>query len=271
MPKLIKKNNMKKYIAFCIISSLFICETFSQNTGYMGKHFFLNAEANFSPAYVYPNSYGVSLSNSLDYSAFNFILSPSVEAIVWKKGTVGVGYNFFTSYYNAEYFILIDDEEDVGNIIYLDKYMLFEPSYRIKSHGCHFFYKQYLGDTYAPLGHYFKFTFDAFFNKHIFNDVLPDTLKVLGYDKDQRFSAIPQKSMLFGFKVEYGYDFLLFDRLKLSTGISLGTTFGGYKTKMSDLLDSFDIDGIEHIEYGKSRLLNAYWFGIKVGIGLLTI
>jgi len=77
--------------------------------------------------------------------------------------------------------------------------------------------------------------------------------------------------MLFGFKVEYGYDFLLFDRLKLSTGISLGTTFGGYKTKMSDLLDSFDIDGIEHIEYGKSRLLNAYWFGIKVGIGLLTI
>lgn len=265
---------MKKYITLCIISCLFLCETFSQNTGYMGKHFFLNAEANFSPAYINPNSYGVSLSNNLDYSAFNFILSPSVEAIVWKKGTLGVGYNFFTSYYKTEYAILIDDEEDVGNVIYLDKYLFFESSYHIKSHGCHVFYKQYLGDTYAPLGHYFKFTFDAFFNKHIFSDDLPDTLISLGYANDQRFSTtIPKTSMLFGFKVEYGYDFLLFDRLKLSTGVSLGTTFGGYKAKLNDWVDGFGegIEGIESVEYGKSRLLNAYWFGLKIGIGILTI
>ena len=80
--------------------------------------------------------------------------------------------------------------------------------------------------------------------------------------------------MLFGFKVEYGYDFLLFDRLKLSTGISLGTTFGGYKAKLNDWLDSYgndDIESIESVEYGKTRLLNAYWFGLKIGIGILTI
>ena len=265
---------MKKYIVLLIISSLFLGKTFTQNTGYMGKHFFLNAEANFSPAYFNPNSYGKSLSGNLDYSAFNFILSPSVEAIVWKKGTVGVGYNFFTSYYIADYQILIDDEPDEGNIINFYKYLFYEPVYRIKSHGCHVFYKQYVGDTYAPLGHYLKFTFDAFFNKHVFNDVLPDTLITLGYADDQRFSQTPQKSMLFGFKVEYGYDFLLFNRLKLSTGISLGTTFGGYKAKLNDWLDSYgndDIEGIESVEYGKSRLLNAYWFGLKIGIGILTI
>jgi hypothetical protein len=265
---------MKKHIALFIISSMFLCETYTQNTGYMGKHFLLNAEANFSPAYFNSNSYGKSLVHNLDYSAFNFILSPSVEAIVWKKGTVGAGYNFFTSYYRANYQILLDDEADIGNVIYLNKYMFYDPTYRIKSHGCHLFYKQYIGDTYAPLGHYLKFTVDVFFNKHVFNDVLPDTLIALGYANDSRFLKTPQKSMLFGFKVEYGYDFLLFNRLKLLTGISLGTTFGGYKAKLNDWLDSYgndDIEGIESVEYGKSRLLNAYWFGLKVGIGILTI
>jgi hypothetical protein len=117
------------------------------------------------------------------------------------------------------------------SLIYI-KYLFYEPVYRIKSHGCHVFYKQYVGDTYAPLGHYLKFTFDAFFNKHVFNDVLPDTLITLGYADDQRFSQTPQKSMRFGFKVEYGYVFLLFNRLKLSTGSSLGTTFADIKQNL---------------------------------------
>ena len=97
MPKLIKKNNMKKYIAFCIISSLFICETFSQNTGYMGKHFFLNAEANFSPAYVI-QILMVFIIKQPRLFCFQFYFNLR-EAIVWKKGTVGVGYNFLLLLY----------------------------------------------------------------------------------------------------------------------------------------------------------------------------
>ena len=31
------------------------------------------------------------------------------------------------------------------------------------------------------------------------------------------------------------------------------------------------IESIESVEYGKTRLLNAYWFGLKIGIGILTI
>ena len=269
MQNLKKGNNMKKYIALLILFGVFSCKTYTQNTGYMGKHFFINAEANFSPAYINPNSYGKSLSGNLDYFAFNFILSPSVEAIVWKKGSVGAGYNFFTSDYTVDYDnipIYFGYNEDG---IYLEPTKTF--SYRIKSHGCHVFYKQYVGDTYAPLGHYFKFTVDAFFNQYIFNDVLPDTLVALGYTNDHRFSKTPEKSILFGFKAEYGYDFLLFNRLKLSTGISLGTTFGGYKVSMDNFFETYDFNDNESIEYGKSRLLGAYWFGIKIGIGLLTI
>lgn len=262
MQNLKKGNNMKKYTALLILTALISCKSYSQNTGYMGKHFLINAEANFSPAIIKPNSYGKSIVQDLDYFAFNFILTPSIEAIVWKKGTVGLGYNFFTSHYKVNYWLSNDYS-------FLGDYNL---SYHMKTHGFHLFYKQYVGDTYAPLGHYFKCTFDVFFNQCVFNDILPDNL-VADYKNDPRFSNIPKKAMLSGMKIEYGYDFLFFNRLKLSTGISLGTTFGGYKASLREIRFSTppDINGVEPIEYGKTRLLNAYWLGLKVGIGLLTI
>jgi hypothetical protein len=257
---------MKKYIILLLTS--IITTSFAQNTGYMGRHFIINAEASFSPAFVKPTFNKKTINDRFDYFAFNFFFTPSIEAIVWKKGTVGIGYNFFTSYYETEYEtnqIIISLEEDP----FFKSYFL----YQIKSNGCHLFYKQYLGKTYAPLGHYLKFTVDMFYNQYLFKDNLTDSMISLGYDEDIRFSQIPQKDILFGLKLEYGYDFLFFDRLKFSTGFSLGTTLGGYEACLRD--DRFnkppDIEGYEQIAYGKTRLLNAYWFGIRIGIGLLTI
>ena len=47
--------------------------------------------------------------------------------------------------------------------------------------------------TYAPLGHYLKFTVDMFYNQYLFKDNLTDSMISLGYDEDIRFSQIPQK------------------------------------------------------------------------------
>ena len=43
---------MKKYIILLLTS--IITTSFAQNTGYMGRHFIINAEASFSPAFVKP-------------------------------------------------------------------------------------------------------------------------------------------------------------------------------------------------------------------------
>ena len=72
------------------------------------------------------------------------------------------------------------------------------------------------------------------------------------------------KGKLFAFKVEYGYDYFVLDCLRLSMGISLGTTFGGYKAMGRDR------NSLSVSDYADNRLLNAYWFGVKLGVGFLT-
>lgn len=246
---------------------MYIFTGYSQNTGYMGKHFFVNMEGMFSPAFTRPNSYGHSLTDNLDYFAFNYFLNPTIEAIVWKKGTVGVGYNYFTSDYYADLGIVFADGFTYG----------FSYKYKLKSHGFSVFYKQYLGDNTAPLGHYFKFTFDAMFLQCNFHDQLDQEVIDEGYINDIRFSTIPQKGNLFGMKIEYGYDFLFFNCLKVSSGLSVGTTFGGYST--TDLDDFFVTDlgfnegssESEPLAYAKTRILGAYWIGMKIGVGILSL
>ena len=234
---------------------------YAQNTGYMGKHFIVSMDASFSPAYTQPNFYGHSIVDNGDYFAFNCFLNPTIEAIVWKKGSLGVGYNYFSSYYNAEIY-LSDDVFSTLNYNFL---------YQVKSHGFTLYYKQYLGDNIAPLGHYFKLSFEGLFFNYQFKDLLSQQIIDLGYASDSRFSSIPSNSHVFGVKVEYGYDFLFFNYLKISSGLSVGTTFGGYKeTFLSDYLDFVSDSGNEPLEYAKTRILGAYWVGMKVGIGILA-
>lgn len=254
---------MKRSILILIIT-LLISMVGAQNPGFMGRHIFINGNVMLSPAWKNPNAMSKYLTKSAsEYSSFsdytnnlknkwlglNYFVLPDIEVIVWRKGSVGAGYNFFDSpfkgYYSAEG--INNSTSFVG---------------QITAHGFHVFYKQYLGQTYAPFGQYIKFNFDGFFYRYGNFYTGNDT----GIHSEE--NLIPDgKNRLFGLKVEYGYDFLFFNVLKFNIGVSLGSTFGGYKAiSFGDNTKS----GLAVKDYANNRLLGAYWFGLHCGIGFLT-
>ena len=243
---------MKKYILLFILAA-FSLSSKAQGYNYMGKHVLFNAEGSISPAWLNPNPMTSVLANleskhARRYLGLNYWLSPNVELMVWEKGSVGAGYNFYKSPFDGKEYI-----PDA----YGYSYDFVNYQGEILAHGFNVFYKQYVGNTYAPLGHHFKFNFDGFFYSYY----VPE----MGiYDKD----------MLFGFKVEYGYDFLLMNCLRLTLGASVGTTFGGYLTGIrefnSDLSPFSYRTDLTYQNYARGRMLGAYWFGIRLGIGFLA-
>ena len=139
-----------------------------------------------------------------------------------------------------------------SKIDYYQSYAYREYEGTITAHGFNVFYKQYLGQTFAPLGHYLKFNFDGFFYEYTTNCVLQG------------------KDMLFGMKVEYGYDFLLFDRLRLSIGASIGSTFNDFSLAFKQMVGEDNPIGHTASDYANARMWMAYWFGIKLGVGFLA-
>ena len=255
---------MKKIIA--IISFVLLGGSlFSQNPGYMGRHVLVNMEAYISPAWKNPTDLGNALlargvsSKAVRYLGLNYFLAPNLEVIVWRKGTVGAGYDFYKSPFNpnssGSFFASYNTSSANSNAT-------------MKAHGFNVFYKQYLGQTMAPMGNYLKFTFDGYF----YNYSVPDAVwqdyvdSHRSWDETSPVSNETQngKGKLFAFKVEYGYDYFVLDCLRLSMGISLGTTFGGYKAMGRDR------NNLSVSDYADNRLLNAYWFGVKLGVGFLT-
>ena len=74
-------------------------------------------------------------------------------------------------------------------------------------------------------------------------------------------------------KIEYGYDFIVLNRLKLTLGASLGTTFGGYQVSFAKMKDRASIyyeeSTLKYDNYARSRILGAYCFGLKLGVGFI--
>ena len=236
---------------------------FAQNPGYMGRHVIFNMEASLSPAWFRPTQISEALTakgmkeSSVRYLSMNYILSPNVEVIVWKKGTVGAGYNYFKSPFDYRCDFSLDGTLPLSQYDAYYNNVYVSGRADMIAHGFNVFYKQYIRKTMAPMGHYFKFTFDGFFYKYqarTSDMSLP--LEVL--------SQMSGKGMLFGLKAEYGYDYMLFDFLKLSMGASVGATFGGYKAIL------YDNASLPMTSFANSRVLGAYFFGIKLGVGFLT-
>ena len=235
---------MKKKLLILTLIIMAACCGFSQNCGYMGKRVLLNADVSFSPAWR-----NYSFMGEPQYYTFNYIFSPNIEVIAWKKGTVGLVGHYFNTQYKYEvvknepnsYYTYIDvdgvDDMTVG--------------------GFGIFYKQYVGKAHAPFGLFFKFEMDYFIYNYTPN-------QVASIDK------------VLGCKIEFGKDWLLLNRLHLSLGGSVGSTFGGYKTAFFDTEFANDSFFIYHTKpysqslWAKGKILGAYWFGIKVGIGILA-
>ena len=255
---------MRKIYLF-IIAILLSGYCLGQNTGYMGMHVIFNAEGSLSPSWKNPNPLSRTLNEHFTsehyrrYFGLNYILSPNIECIIWDKGSVGAGYN----YYNSPYKGTLYQEIPNPYSYYYEDYSF---TGQVVAHGFNVFYKQYLGDTKAPLGFYAKFIFDGFFYHYLNNEEPPQLMA--SYYPDLKEG----NSILFGAKAEFGYDYLFFNRLRLSFGISFGSTFGGYKA-IKGFFDDFshlDASTTSVNNFVHNRILNAYWFGLKVGVGFLA-
>ena len=158
------------------------------------------------------------------YFQFNCILSPNIEVITTKRATAGVVYHYFNTVYEPFW------DDDLSD--------------NLTTHGFGVFYKFSIGgERRALIDTYLKTQFDGFFFK------CPD-------------GATTISDKLFAVKIEFGKDFLLLNRLHLSSGVSFGLPFGGYKA----VLDN----GKTVNDFAKTRIFGAYWFGFTVNIGFLA-
>ena len=304
---------MKKILLFCLMV-VAATASYGQYYGLLGKRVIFNLEGTTSPAYFHKNLITEAIERrygddkTAGMLSLNFFATPSVEVAVWKKGTVGVGYNFFTSPFEGMQHNLYSRSSATGQYVYED-YGTFDG--HVTAHGINLFYKQYVGNTDAPIGHYLKFNLDCFFSKYEMdgspvcvrdaddNLVLdPETGKPIvnmaGGLPDYTIDSVPAnqhliyywptgefdpehpyalseirsgKSVLFGFKLEYGYDFWPTSFMKLSLGVSLGTTFGGYRGIILKH-DAFTEWSKRTFKgYADGRILGAYWLQFKLGIG----
>ncbi len=221
---------MKNRYILILFCCLFSFQTaFSQNNGYMGKRFLINVDGVFSPAYFNPNFYGKS-----GYLHFNYMLSPNIEIIAFKKGTVGVVGHYFNSVYKYQ-------ETDYLTDPYFGHSTSFQQNFRCYGFG--FFYKQYFRFARAPLGSFFKFELDF-----LFHEYYPFSSKMIALNP--------------GFKIEFGKDYLFWNRLRVSYGTSIGLTFKG----VSGMFETAE----SHYNASANRVLGVYWLGFRVGIGLLA-
>jgi len=265
----IRKKNMKKIITILIITTG-LATANAQMYNFLGNHVILNMEGYVSPAWLNPNpvSSGWDIGEGAQrYLGLNYLLSPNIELMVWKKGTVGVGYNYYNSPFKGNDIRMVYKDGNWGYTSYYDC-----PG-NITAHGFNVFYKQYVGDRFAPLGHYFKFIFDGFFYHYKMDATLNQVRPNVGYTYAELPDMLENKGSLFGMKVEYGYDFIVLNRLKLTLGASLGTTFGGYKVMAAKIKNKASYYNepldLQFNDYVRSRILGAYCFGLKLGIGFI--
>lgn len=225
---------MKKF--FTILVLLIACNPiFSQNKisypGHMGKRVLINAELSMAPNFgKIPNFNG-----NTKYWAFNYLLCPNIEVIVHRKGTLGAQFTWFDTKFSIS--------DGNWNTVYED----------MRVFGGGIFYKQYFGsDVVAPLGNYFRFSFDVMHYQHLPN---PETITRLP-------AEYLQSGLCYGLKAEYGRDFLFCDFLKLDIGLALGVSFPGFGF------------GFWKGSYAENTMANRvfrnYFLGVKVGIGFLA-
>jgi len=155
-------------------------------------------------------------------------ISPGIEFIVFNSGTIGFHYSLVKTQFESDYW---------------------SQNYPLEITGYSFFYKQYFRtkDEYyqAPFGPYGIVRFDYMFLK---------TPGFMGFVDDE----------MWGVKLEFGYDYLIWDRVRLSWGISVGLTNKMYKSDFFD--DYFNVTNDIKIT---NRTFVNYVYNNKLAIGIL--
>lgn len=225
---------MKKWTFIIIGVILFITHSQAQNTGHLGKRFLINFDGTFSPSYKYADFNGRN-----GYFNFNYRVSPSLEFVLTSKRSVGLMYT-----YSKTMFGLFEDNFN-NSILNIP----------IKIHGYGFFYKKYFSlfsIAHAPYGNYFMVAFSrinyTYYNEWVANGA----------------------GNMYAIQTEFGYNYLLFNRLRLTWAFTLGLTTSGSGIGMDEDYFPERVTPQTVLEHAEKRLYRTYIFGTKIGIGFLA-
>lgn len=224
---------MKKIVLIIIYLSFFCSSVSAQNVGHLGKRFLFNWDVTFSPSYKHPDFKGY-----FGYLKYNYRMTPSVEFILSKKISVGALVSYTTTMFSPT--------------IEIFNHSVLHTPVDVRGYGL--FFKDYFStskDNHAPYGSYFMVSATRL-NYHYRGIVGEGT------------------GVNYAFQLEIGYNYLLFNRLRLTWGASIGATTSWYYF-------GFDGDFIPNLkklktinDFAENRIFATYMFGTKIGIGILA-
>jgi len=227
---------MKRKLFILILTTTVSLTVFSQNLGFMGKRFLINAEGVFSTAFTNPN-----INGNNGFFCYNWMISPNIEVICHNKGTAGAAFNYFKTMFKTT----------------ISDYDWWEQSHsfsEINVLGAGVFYKQYLGrNSKPPFGTFIKFQFDWL--RYFY-----DTSLFVTMSKIETYN-------LYCLKLEMGRDYLFFNRLRVSWGFSVGIPLYGDEDAS---FGKGSIFSFGEAGSAKGRVFYHYLFGFKVGVGFLA-
>ena len=224
---------MKKAIVIFFILFIGFQSSFAQNTGHLGRRFLINVDGTFSPSYKHPGINGYN-----GYLNFNYRVSPSIEFVMNKKSSVGLMYSFAP--------LLFMPSHD-----YFNNSILNTP---VNVNGYGLFFKFYFSDknNHAPYGAYFMMSASKIYYQY-------ESL-IVGNGTGSNYA----------FQLELGYNYLLYNRLRLSWGISIGGTTSWYFFGLDEDFFPNQKQFNTINDFAENRIFGSYMFGTKIGIGFLS-
>lgn len=224
---------MKKIISLIFIFIFGIQFMTAQNVGHLGKRFLINMDATFSPSYRYPDREGYH-----GYLNFNYRLSPSIEFILNNKSSMGAFYSYAPLMFIPSEFIF--NHSIVNTPIDVIGYGMF--------------YKVYFSNNqyHAPYGAYFM-----------------TSLSRIGFQYESNIIGTG-KGVNYALQIEFGYNFLIYNRLRLTWGVTFGGTTSWINLGINEDFLTIQKKFQNPIDYAENRIFGTYIFGTKIGIGFLA-
>ena len=236
---------MRRIFIVSLLLLLTLLPTYGLNNGYMGRRFIFQVDGSFTP----PDLWFWSLATEKPVQSFvkapYFNVSPKLECIVWRKGTVSVNYTYFQG--DVTYRSL---QSENGH--FMDDYGV---NYHSNAIGVG--YKQYFSPR-APMGGFIELTYTNYLINYQVNESYVAQALVAGYEvKSSGYDG--------GVRLRFGYDWLFWSRMRVSVGVSLESMFKCWQG-IQDFTESV-VPPLYGASYGLWR--NSL-FGIDVGIGILA-
>lgn len=224
---------MKKWIILITIIVLFTATSNAQKVGHLGKRFLVNFDCTFSPSYFQPDFNGYH-----GYFQFNYRVNPGIEFIFSRKRTIGVTYTFSKTQFCPS--------------LNLFQHSILYPDLFIQGFGINYKkYIDYYSKSKAPYGTYIMLSVNRIYYNY-YSDIIGNG-----------------KGKTVALQLELGYNYLLFDRLRLSWGVAIGGTIDGFFVNLDGVVPvGLNPDGPD--SFAKNRLFGTYFFGTKIGIGFLA-